>query len=285
MTPPLPDRNNPYAAPDSGPADFLARRAMIANGQTVASSRVWNWFARGLAWFGVAAGNWIVICLILGAMMLLSLLVPLLGVLGLMLLAPVLAGGLMLGCAAQSSGKALRIDHLFDGFQDHFGALAMLGLVLLLGMAALSLVSFLVALAAGGSFAALSGLLNANPTTLDQMLDLVNLLLSGLGMALLLASLVGTALSLPLMMALWFAPVLVVRHNLPVGAALVASFLGCMKNWLPFLLYSIVLSGLAILACLPLMLGWLVLLPVLIGTVYASYEDIYCPPGPDTPPL
>jgi uncharacterized membrane protein len=57
--------------------------------------------------------------------------------------------------------------------------------------------------------------------------------------------------------------------------AMKESFLGCLKNILPFLVYSVVLMVLGIVAAIPLGLGWLVLGPTLIASVYVSYRDIY----------
>jgi hypothetical protein len=45
----------------------------------------------------------------------------------------------------------------------------------------------------------------------------------------------------------------------------------------PFLIYGIVLFVLAMIASIPFGLGWLVLGPVVFGSVYAAYRDIYVP--------
>lgn len=44
---------------------------------------------------------------------------------------------------------------------------------------------------------------------------------------------------------------------------------------LPFLLYSIIMLVASIIATLPLMLGWLVLGPILVASIYTAYRDIY----------
>jgi uncharacterized membrane protein len=98
---------------------------------------------------------------------------------------------------------------------------------------------------------------------------------AALGGSVVLAWLVALALSIPIYMALWFAPALVVLREMPPLEAIKASFLGCLKNILPFLVYSIVLMVLGIVAAIPLGLGWLVLGPTLIASVYISYRDIY----------
>ena len=95
------------------------------------------------------------------------------------------------------------------------------------------------------------------------------------GAGLLLATLIFLALLVPLLMAIWFAPPLVVFHDLGAIAAMKASFMGCLRNMLPFLLYGIVLFIASIVASIPAMLGWLVLGPIIAVSIYTGYKDIY----------
>jgi uncharacterized membrane protein len=101
---------------------------------------------------------------------------------------------------------------------------------------------------------------------------------AGVGMALggmMLALLISLALSVPVVMAMWFAPALVVFNNMQPVPALKASFDACMKNMLVFLVYGLITLVLCFFAALPLGLGFLVLVPVLAGSLYASYRDIF----------
>jgi uncharacterized membrane protein len=98
---------------------------------------------------------------------------------------------------------------------------------------------------------------------------------AGAGVTLLLALLVMLALLLPVSMALWFAPALVVFHERSAGEAMKASFVACLRNIVPFLLYGVVAFLLAMLASLPFGLGWLVLGPVLAASLYTGYRDIF----------
>jgi len=50
---------------------------------------------------------------------------------------------------------------------------------------------------------------------------------------------------------------------------------GASKNILPFLVYGLVGLALAVVATLPIMLGWLILVPVLISSTYCAYKDIF----------
>ena len=92
----------------------------------------------------------------------------------------------------------------------------------------------------------------------------------------LIALLLIAGLSLPLYMATWFAPALIVLHGLAPVAALKASFYACLRNWIPFLIYSVVLLVACLIAVIPAFLGFLVLIPVLIASVYTAYRDIFC---------
>jgi len=76
-------------------------------------------------------------------------------------------------------------------------------------------------------------------------------------------------------MAVWFAPALIVFHDVGSVAAMQASFAGCLHNIMPFLLYGIVWFIASIIASIPLMLGWLILGPVTVASIYTAYKDIY----------
>ena len=91
----------------------------------------------------------------------------------------------------------------------------------------------------------------------------------------LLAMLLSSVLIIPLAMAMWFAPALVFFNNMAPLDALKASFNACLKNTLPFLILGLIVLVLMFFAALPVGLGFLVLFPVLAGTLYASYQDVF----------
>jgi uncharacterized membrane protein len=76
-------------------------------------------------------------------------------------------------------------------------------------------------------------------------------------------------------MAVFFAPALIVLHNFKLGEALKASFHACWRNMLPFLVWGVVALVLAIVASVPLFLGWLLLGPVMLVSMYVAYRDIF----------
>ncbi len=48
-----------------------------------------------------------------------------------------------------------------------------------------------------------------------------------------------------------------------------------MKNWLVMMVFGLIVLVLSFFAALPMGLGFLVLMPVLFGALYAAYKDIF----------
>ena len=231
----------------------------VMGGRAVGAGQGWTWIAEGFGLFKKAPGIWIALVVILFVILVVLAFVPLLGAVATFLVVPVFVGGLLLGCRALQGGGELEVAHLFAGFKAHTGNLIVLGALAIAGWIVVML-PVVVIVGAGAFLAALRG-------------DAAGV--AALGGSFMLAWLVALALSIPIYMALWFAPALVVLRGMAPIEAIKESFLGCLKNVLPFLVYSIVLMVLGIVAAIPLGLGWLVLGPTLIASVYVSYRDIY----------
>jgi len=91
----------------------------------------------------------------------------------------------------------------------------------------------------------------------------------------LLGFLIVLALVIPVNMALWFAPAVVMLQNQTAIVAITQSFKGCLRNIVPFLIYGVILLVLGMIAAIPFGLGWLVLGPVMAASLYTSYRDIF----------
>jgi hypothetical protein len=90
------------------------------------------------------------------------------------------------------------------------------------------------------------------------------------------ALLTGMALFIPLIMATWFAPALILFGGARPATALGVSLKAVVKNWAAWLVNILTLGLLLILAALvPLLLGLLVAMPILFGSLYASYQAIF----------
>jgi uncharacterized membrane protein len=252
---------NPYATPKAAVADEPVQQGeYVPGGKSVPAANGWAWIADGWTLFKAAPGLWIGITVVFTAILFAMALVPFAGMLGQYLLMPVFMAGIVLGCRAIDEGGSLEFNHLFAGFQTRFGTLAAVGGLYLAGFVVVLVVVMLIT--GVGVFAVMAGGGQDVATT-------------GAVLGLLLAVLIAVALSVPLLMAVWFAPPLVVFHDLGAVEAMKASFTGCLRNMLPFLVYGIVAMVLLFVAMLPLLLGLLVAGPVVLASVYTSYRDIY----------
>jgi uncharacterized membrane protein len=236
--------------------------------RAVAAGRGASWWGEAWRLFVPAVGVWVLIVLILVVLNVVLALIPVVGHLASHVLFPVFVGGLMLGCRAIDRGEALTVNHVFAGFSKHAGSLVIVGLLY-------TAIAVAIVLAVAGVLIVAFGV--AVLSKLFQLQDPLSagVALGGMLLVVLVGALLFTLLFLPLFMAVWFAPALVVLRGLEPWAAMKLSFSGCLENVVPFLIYGLVGIGLAIVASVPLMLGWLVVGPLTIASIYTSYCDIF----------
>ena len=99
------------------------------------------------------------------------------------------------------------------------------------------------------------------------------------------AVLTGLVLFTPLIMATWFAPALILFGGARPATALGVSLRAVAKNWAAMLVNSLTLGLVLFLAALvPMLLGLLVAMPVLFGSLYASYQAIFAVWADDSAP-
>lgn len=218
------------------------------------------WFACGWKIFAQNPGTWVVLGVILLAIDVVLWHIPFIGSFALALLGPLLIAGLLYGATELQAGRPLELGHLFHAFQDgrHRIPLLLLGVVAVVSavVCGLILLGFM-----GG---ALAGMMAGDPSATIAV---------GTGAA--IAALLVLAILSAVSMALFYAVPLVVLGDVPAGAAMQSSIRACVQNFLSLLVFSVIYTVLAIVATLPLGLGWLVLLPWSIGMLYCSYQDIY----------
>ena len=236
--------------------------------RAVAAGRGASWWTEGWRLFTPGVGVWILAVVILACLNIAINFVPVVGPLAAQILFPVFMGGLMLGCRAIDRGNPLTLGHVFAGFSQCTGHLVLVGVIYtVLVIAVVIVVAVLLILFFGAAFiSALAGMSDASR---------IGVALGSMSLAALVAALLFLLLWLPVVMAVWFAPALVMLGGVEPVAAFKISFSGCLKNFVPFLLYGLIGLLLAIVASIPVGLGWLVLAPVSIATIYASYCDIF----------
>jgi uncharacterized membrane protein len=254
---------NPYKAPEAHVADVSSaaadNRGFNPEGRAVAAGNGWQWISRGWELFRQQPAIWIGIVVVFALLLIGLSFIPVLGSLANALLAPVLMGGVMIGCRTLAQGEPLELGHLFAGFRQNTGSLVMVGVFNLVAVAVIMIVLVMII---GGSVmgAMMGGGGKASAMAAGTIM---------------LGFLVGAALYIPVYAAIWFAPALIALHDMPPVEALKRSFAGCLKNWVAFVIYGIIGLAVAVLASIPFMLGWLVAGPVFAASVYAGYRDIY----------
>lgn len=223
----------------------------------------WTWIARGWGLFTRAPLMWILSMLVVFVVAIVMHLVPIVGGIAFQILNAAIAAGFVVACRSLERGGEFELEHLFAGFKTRFGSLVILGLLFLAG----SIAIFLVFVAFLG-FTLLGAILTG-----DSHAILAKIMQSFFTLA--LGGLVALALWVPLMAAYWFAPALVVMHGVSPVEAMKQSFVGSFRNFVPFLLYGVVMLFFAILAAIPFGLGMLVWIPVTIASTYVAYRMIY----------
>lgn len=229
------------------------------NTRSVAAGNGWQWIRGGFDLFRQNPVIWIALFFIYLLICMGMSIVPIIGPILVNLLAPVFMAGFMLGCQALESGEELEINHLFAGFKQNTAQLITVGGFYLAGMIVIAGVIFVTA---GGAVLALGEPEHAMQAGADADKLLLPLLLL-------------LALMLPLIMAYWFAPTLVVFHGISAADAMKLSFAACLRNILPFTVYSLACMLLLLLAAIPLGLGLVVMIPTMTASLYVSYKDIF----------
>ena len=237
-------------------------------GWAVGAGRGLDWWNEGWRLFKAAPIVWIVIAFLFFCLMFVLALIPFVGQIASTLLYPVLGAGILVGTRALDRGGKLTIGHLFSCFNDKAVPLIVVALLYFGGWFVIWVVAAALMVGMAG-FETLTSLMSGDP------LEAGMAMLSGIGIAALVVLLLMMLLGVPLIMAYWFAPALVVFRGDEPMAAMKASFTASMRNFPPFLVYSLVGLVLAIIATIPFGLGWIVLAPVYAATLYPSYKDIF----------
>lgn len=243
----------------------LAPAAFSGDPRVVPLDAPFNWLRQGWAVFVAEPRRWLVMTVLPAALLgLLAVflglpIVLLAGSLVAALLLPALLAGLL--CAVQRLGDEGRFApaDLFAGFRNNTAPLVLLG-VLFMAAWALILLAVTIGGSGGGIVAGQAGM------AVD---------LAGFFLVLLLKLLLAIPLCLVLCLAIWFAPALVYFNGMAPLAALQASFAAALRNWLAMLVFGLLALVLGFFAALPMGLGFLVLIPVLIGALHASHKDIF----------
>jgi len=234
------------------------QEGLLAEPRAVSAGRGLEWILEAWELFKVRPVIWILMLIVASVIFIGLSLIPILGFAATVLM-PVLMGGWMISCERVRTEGELQFENLFAGFNQHLGPLALTGLIYLAATVAAAIAAIVVV----GIF---GGMLFATQLDTGQL---------SLFLFTMLGFLVGMAMVVPVVMLIWFAPALIVFHNLPPIEAMKMSFIGCLRNILPFLIYGLVGIVMVIIGAIPLLLGWLLVYPVLFCAAFTSYRDVF----------
>jgi hypothetical protein len=246
----------------------------------VAASQGFRWVAEG---FRLYRKNPLLLSaafgLLFGGVMALNLIPGVGGALS-EIVSPLLAAGFLAAYRALDSGKELELPHFMAGVGGRQpGAIAASPMLPLMTLGAVQLLGTLIIgqimRSMGFDPEAVMTAAQNSQTSPAEMQAMVNQSLP--------AALAGLVLFTPLIMATWFAPALILFGGARPLVALGVSLKAVARNWAALALNGLTLGLLLFFAALvPLLLGLLVALPVLLGSLYASYQAIFAVWADDT---
>lgn len=265
--------HNPYQTPSAalrtaagGAARQLGEPARCNAGRGI------DWLSEGWQLFLRAPGMLLGMSVLLLVLYGLVSLIPLVGSLASLLFWPALAAGLFLALRHADEGRPVTFADLFEPFANLAGLIT-LGACYLLALL-LPLVIVFGTLVAAGLLAAMA---EGSASHMDAMMSMMP--------AFLLAALLLAALLTLVAMGFVFAPILVHQQQVPAIEAIRLSFVACLRNWLPFLLWGLaLLLGFGLVSLLsiipfvgPLLLlaAGLLLMPLSAASLYCAYRDIF----------
>lgn len=280
--------NSPYQAPEAQLEQNIAAPGSAIIIKQGAASDGARWLFRGvrrvfqssLGWTGIGAINLFIFLLF----MVVSI-IPILGSFIPSLFYPVFAAGFMRAAANQDDEK-LKVSDLFAGFSEQTGQLFITGALYIAMVLGAMIVIFIVMMALGFS------LFSTGASAFDEQWLLM----------VLLAVLLFIGLTLPAIMAIWFAPALIILLKVDAIEAIKLSFKACMRNFLPYLIYGLVAlllmmvigalffalftlapfkdaSGMTTQGIITMVITYLMMVvwgaPIIFSSIYESYKDIF----------
>lgn len=236
------------------------------------AERAVEWLAGAWRLFIAAPGMWIVLSIVFLLVFVVLNLVPVIGMLIALVLAPALSGGVLLAARDAEAGRPLDLGRLFEPlFTERVrGDIVILGLLYAGAFVTASVASMLLVIVTAGLSVTDPGLFSG-----QGGIDPGSA--ASIGIGVLLALMTWFLLGMLVLAVFFYAIPLVVLGSLPPIQAIGLGVRGLLQNALPLLVLGLIWTVLTLLATLPLLLGWLVLGPLMWTAWYASYRDIFEP--------
>ncbi len=235
------------------------------NFRTVDAGRGVGWVGDGWNLVKGQLGAWILLVVVYLVIEIALQIIPFIGGIVAALISPGLVAGMFLAARYSDESKTVDLNLLFQPLMEQRTR----GPLLTLGAMAIvfSIVIVLIFVAMLGSAAGLSE--DASSVDAEAMLmsGMMGIGFGGMVLMLLLVAVYS--------MAMWFAAPLVLFAGVAPLEAMKISFKAVLANWLPALVFGLLVIVLGFVATIPLLLGWLLLMPVLFAAMYVSYKEVF----------
>lgn len=223
-----------------------------------------DWYRQGWGLFKAQPAMLVLLFLAVFVLYMLLGLIPLGGLI-LAFVAPALCGGYYLALRQADAGVTPGFEHLFRAFTDADlrNPMLTLGLVALGAQILMALIGLAMI---GGSIGAMTSFTDMEHGALIGM--------GGMGVAV-LALLANLVIAVAVWLALFFAIPLVMLDGVAPVEALKLSLQANLSNFLPWLVFSLALIPLTVIAMIPFGLGLLVLFPIVGAAIYRAYGQTF----------
>jgi len=241
------------------------------NFKTVDSGRGVGWVGDGWNLVKGQLGAWILLVVVYLVIEIVLQIIPFVGGIVAALISPGLVAGMFLAARYSDEGKTVDLNLLFQPLMEQRtrGSLLTLGAMAIVFSIVIALI-FVAMLGGAVGLSEDAGSADAEAMLMSGMMGV------GFGGMLLMLLLVAVY-----SMAMWFAAPLVLFAGVAPIEAMKISFKAVLANWLPALVFGLLVIVLGVVASIPLLLGWLLLMPVLFAAMYVSYKEVFDVPAED----
>ena len=232
--------------------------------------QAWSWYKTGWRLFLINPSTWILYTLLWVLLAIILWQIPILGRVALWMINPALYAGFLYQAAEMEQGRPLAVNHFFIGLTDKTKRLSllMLGVITLAAYVILNVVTVVDP----SLYSTIESLLRADASS-GIVAIVINLLLR--------CVLLFMILTLATMALLYSCPAIMFAGSDGFDA-MMNSFETCARHWRAFAAFMGIFIGLAIVAMIPMGLGFLVLIPVTFCAAYASFQTLYGSAQPDS---
>jgi uncharacterized membrane protein len=227
----------------------------------VPAARSLIWLREGWQLFMKHPAVWAIMGVATFLLLAIAVWLPLIGRVLAMVVLQVLAGGMIAAARHADETGALGINELWEGLRKHAANLAMIGVLQGITLTAAGILAMLTSLALG---------LLLDITGLSHF-DWITVVLSWLA-----DLFVSFIVVMGMLLALWFAPALVMLNRASPFDAMRLSFRATIQNaGASALLGLLLILGILLILAVTFGFGIVVIIPLVATTIYASWRDVF----------